>query len=196
MSPANGPFPLPAEPFGSSALAELPSGLFTFPRAESSALLMYCSPVATLYNVNTRCADTRLAGDAPAPATDTEANTNPTATATTRAALRRGGLAPAPRRDITAESGGLSLRRLIRPSLPHPYESEAARPGRSEPVVPVTDEADGHRLGDRMADAQVQRSACRRPQGSCCCRRQTPSASGNGRPSRASRALASPGAGV
>jgi hypothetical protein len=101
------------------------------PRAESSALLMYCSPVATLYSVNTCLADTRSAV-APALATDTDANTSPT-TATRKAALRPGVLAAAPRTDITAESGtrtGLSQRFLITGSLPDP-------PKRRQPRAPA-----------------------------------------------------------
>src|ERR1700712_1186169 len=114
MSPATGPS-APVEPVGASLLVARSNGLLIFPRAESSALLMYCSPVATLYTVSTRVADARLPLVVPAPATATDADTSP-ATATRKAALRRGGLAAPPRRDITAESGartGLSLRLLI-----------------------------------------------------------------------------------
>jgi len=47
MSPALGPFWLPGF-LGASLFWLLSSGLLTFPRTESSALLMYWSPVATL----------------------------------------------------------------------------------------------------------------------------------------------------
>src|SRR4051794_20190019 len=121
MSPAAGPSS-PPELFGASLLASLSSGLLTFPRAESSAELMNCSPVATLYTVNTRLGDTRLPVVVPAPATETDANITPT-TATRTTALRPGWLTAAPRREITAERRartGLSLRLRIDRSLPQP----------------------------------------------------------------------------
>src|SRR4029077_15633581 len=116
MSPAKGPSPLP-ERFGASLLSALPRGLLTCPRAESSALLMYCNPVATLYTVTTRLVATRVLV-APAPATDTDASTHPT-TATRKAVL-------------PPESGprtALSLRLLIRRSLPAPQGPAGAAPG-------------------------------------------------------------------
>src|SRR3954453_9402875 len=129
MSPANGPSPLP-ELLGASLLATLSSGLLTWPRARSSAVLMYCRPVGMLNTVSTLVADGRFPV---APAAGADASTRPP-TATSNTALRPRGLAAPPRRRVTAERGArtrLSLRRLITSSLPQPRDRLRARAPRN-----------------------------------------------------------------
>src|SRR5262245_13259740 len=106
---------------GHSLFAASSSGLLMRPRARSSAVLMYCRPVATLYSVNIRVPVALPV--APAPEARTDATSARTATG--KAALRPRLTTPAavPRRGITYEGSGrgrkpLSVLRLFRGTEP------------------------------------------------------------------------------